>query len=59
MKVLTKNLPKKGQFADLRSGGEGVWRKRGGGIFEDRLHAMTLPDQLYPKQVKFFQTMTA
>ena len=33
--------------------------KEEGGIFEDRLHTMTLPEQLYPRQVKSFQTMTA
>ena len=28
-------------------------------IVEDRAHAMTLPNQLTPKQIKIFQKMTA
>ena len=48
--------------------GKGVWQKRGGGVFEGgvfssilehRMHAMTLSNQLTPKQIKNFQTMTA
>ena len=40
--------------------GEGAWHKIGGffsPILEDRVHAITLPNQLTPKQIKFFQTI--
>ena len=49
-----------GQIADLR--GVGGLEKRMG-VFchhlQDRVLAMTLPIQLSPKQIHFFQTMTA
>ena len=49
-----------GQFSDFS--GEGAWKKRGG-VFspslEDKVHAMTLRNQLTPKLTKEFQTMTA
>ena len=54
-----------GRVHELKGEGRvlGAWRKRGAGVFclilEDRVHAMTLPNQLTPKQIKIFQTMTA
>ena len=43
------------QFSDLR-GKENLAKKRGCSvpILEDRVYAMTLPNQLYPKQINFF-----
>ena len=51
-----------GGLAGCRFKEEGAWWKRGGvfsPILEDRVHAMTLPNQMTPEQKNFFQTMTA
>ena len=40
-------------------GEKGPGEKEEGGVFENRVHAMTLPNQLTPKQIKNFQAMNA